>query len=333
MKLGFNRNTARAVAYGPSRYGALGLRDWVVEQGIAQLVMLLRHLRGKTDQGRLLLIALSWWHLYSGTSFQLLQDPHSPLHLGEHHIFSSLRSFLQEIDGSLYVNDLDRMLPSPNRVGDVTILPVLATLPNVSKADLNRCNRVRLFLCVAFLSEISTADSLSIARDAWTGARSRHSPLLWPYQPQPGPKSFQTWRRLLARAFIRGQRKWTGSTLLDLRLRSPLGDWLPDSAWLRTRWSSFFALSTSTVYQHQPSGSYQLHPHKPLRKRPVNPVRGFSLQPSATVSALPSDAIPIDLTAEIGHLTASPRSPRLRLPDNPLPPPVTWEDYLSRLPS
>jgi hypothetical protein len=30
MKLGFNRNTAHAVAYGPSYYGGLGLRDWVV---------------------------------------------------------------------------------------------------------------------------------------------------------------------------------------------------------------------------------------------------------------------------------------------------------------
>jgi hypothetical protein len=37
MKLGFNRNTAHAVAYGPSRYGALGLQDWSVEQGIALL--------------------------------------------------------------------------------------------------------------------------------------------------------------------------------------------------------------------------------------------------------------------------------------------------------
>jgi hypothetical protein len=37
MKLGFNRNTAHRVVYGPSRYGGLGFRDLAVEQGITQI--------------------------------------------------------------------------------------------------------------------------------------------------------------------------------------------------------------------------------------------------------------------------------------------------------
>jgi hypothetical protein len=45
MKLGFNRNTAHRVVYGPSRYGGLGFRDLFVEQGIGQVKMLVRHLR------------------------------------------------------------------------------------------------------------------------------------------------------------------------------------------------------------------------------------------------------------------------------------------------
>jgi hypothetical protein len=75
MKLDFH-NTAKAVAYGPSHYGALDLPDWVFEQGITQLIMLLRHLHGNTEQGQLLLISLAWWHMYYGASYQLLQDRH-----------------------------------------------------------------------------------------------------------------------------------------------------------------------------------------------------------------------------------------------------------------
>jgi hypothetical protein len=45
MKLGFNRNTAHRVVYGPSRYGGLGFRDLFVEQGTGQVEMLVRHLR------------------------------------------------------------------------------------------------------------------------------------------------------------------------------------------------------------------------------------------------------------------------------------------------
>jgi hypothetical protein len=158
MKLGFNRNTAKVVAYGPSRYGALGLRDWPTEQGIAQLILLLRHLQGNTEPGKLLLISLSWWHLYSGVSYQLLQDPFPPLAFRDHHIFTALRSFLREINGSFYVADLDAMLPSPNRVGDVCLIAAVAALPDLSAADLRKFQRCCMYLQVAFLSELFTAD-------------------------------------------------------------------------------------------------------------------------------------------------------------------------------
>jgi hypothetical protein len=62
MKLGFNRNTAHAVAFSPSRYGGLGLRTLHVEQGIAGLTILIRHLHARTPQGSLLLITLAWCH-------------------------------------------------------------------------------------------------------------------------------------------------------------------------------------------------------------------------------------------------------------------------------
>jgi hypothetical protein len=248
MKLGFNRNTAHAVAYGPSRYGALGLRDWSVEQGIASLTMLIRHLRGHTEQGRLLLIAMSWWHVYSGSSYQLLFDPHPPLVLGNHHLFTVLRSFLREINGSFCVAAIDDMLPSPTRFGDICLMDVVAALPSVSTSDRNRFNRVRLFHCVSYLSEISSADGSSLARDAWTGTRPRHSPLMWPYQPKPGPRSYRSWRRLLAHAFFRSHCKWTGYSLKDLTLRTSLTDWLPNTSWLRSRWSTFFSISTRRCF-------------------------------------------------------------------------------------
>jgi hypothetical protein len=75
LKLGFNRNTAHAVAYGPSRYGALGLRNLPVEQSIAGVTMLICHLRARSTQGTLALIALSWWQLRLGTSKPPLEDP------------------------------------------------------------------------------------------------------------------------------------------------------------------------------------------------------------------------------------------------------------------
>jgi hypothetical protein len=50
-KLGYNRNTAHRVVYGPSRYGGLGFRDLFVEQGIGQVQLLVRHLRAAIPPG------------------------------------------------------------------------------------------------------------------------------------------------------------------------------------------------------------------------------------------------------------------------------------------
>ena len=73
LKLGFCRNTALSIVYGPSRYGGLGFRDLPVEQGIAATQMLLRHLRAQTSTGSLITISLLWWQLVTGVSAPLLE--------------------------------------------------------------------------------------------------------------------------------------------------------------------------------------------------------------------------------------------------------------------
>jgi hypothetical protein len=122
-------------------------------------------------------------------------------------------------------------------------MDVLSALPNVTRAKLEACNRVRLFYGVFFLSEITTADGGSIARDAWDGSGTRFSPLLWPFQPTPGPKSFRVWRRLLTDAFLCGPHLRINSRTLDLALRNTVGRWLPASASFRFQWETFYAPS------------------------------------------------------------------------------------------
>jgi hypothetical protein len=80
MKLGFNRNTAHRVVYGPSRYGGLGFRDFAVEQGISQVELFIRHMRAGSPQGKLLRITLSWWQLVMGVSSPLLEGISGTMH-------------------------------------------------------------------------------------------------------------------------------------------------------------------------------------------------------------------------------------------------------------
>jgi hypothetical protein len=193
MKLGFNRNTAHRVVYGPSRYGGLGFRGLFVEQGIGQVEMLVWHLRANSTQGTLIRITLAWWQLVVGVSHPLLESTNLSIpHLAPNWL-SSMRSFLDQMDASIHIDGAKEMLPMPLRENDASIMDVILSLPDVSKSHLRAFNRCRIYFGVAQLSEIGSADGTSIARDAWEGWRPRLSPLMWPYQPCPGQTSFRVW--------------------------------------------------------------------------------------------------------------------------------------------
>jgi hypothetical protein len=148
--------------------------------------------------------------------------------------------------------------PTPNRQHDSCLMnlvrQVIQVSPShrVSPSDLRAFNRCRLYLQVTHLSEITTADGKSITHDAWTGDRTQISPLLWPVQAKPGPKSFRTWRRLLAMAFLRGYRKRVAPNTLDLHLTRPLSSWLPGSTWLQNRWRTHYDATTKQLLRQIP---------------------------------------------------------------------------------
>jgi hypothetical protein len=103
-KLGFNRNISQDIVFGSPLYGGLGLLNLVTEQGIAQLQILIRHLRAGTPQGTLFLIGLScWWHLAAGFSFSLWEYPHVHIVYVERTWYTSLQEFLANIKGCLHI--------------------------------------------------------------------------------------------------------------------------------------------------------------------------------------------------------------------------------------
>ena len=75
LKLGFNRHTAQSVVYGSTNFLGLGLKSLYVEQGIAQILIIMRHLRAKSEIGELTMIALHWWHLLCLSLYPVLPDP------------------------------------------------------------------------------------------------------------------------------------------------------------------------------------------------------------------------------------------------------------------
>jgi hypothetical protein len=299
MKIGFIRNTAHRVVFGPSRYGGLGFRDLFVEQGISHVELLLRHLRADSPQGQLFRIAISWWQLVVGVSYTLLQNTSTVIPHLEANWLSALRHFLSETNASIHIDKITSSLPQPLREGDQCLMDVILDLPDVSRSQLRAFERCRLFIGVMYLSEISTADGLLLARDSWEGHRPRISPLLWPFQPKPGPNSFRVWRRLLATAFLRGHKARVSATTLDLTLRRRTSRWFPSSDTFRYQWQSFYLAPLDTLFiLSDDAVTFTLHPAKSIRRRPKNPVRAFTLDFTNTTRTLPAAAVPVDVEQE-----------------------------------
>jgi hypothetical protein len=238
MKTGFNRNTAHRVVFGPSIHGSLGFRDLFVEQGISQVQLLIRHLRADSPQGRLFRITIDWWQLVMGVSYPLLERPSTTLPHQDAHWLSALRQFLLDLNASIHIASLATKLLPPLRENDTNLMDAVLELPTISRPHLLAFNRCRIFFDVTYLAEISTADGTTISRDAWDGARVRYSPLLWPYQPEPGPKSFRVWRRLLATAYLQGHQPKVSIKNRDLTLQQKLRRWLPASTAFQYQWPS-----------------------------------------------------------------------------------------------
>jgi hypothetical protein len=326
LKLGYRRNIPDAVVYGSIQYGGIGLRPLFIEAGIAQYLIFTRHLRAQTDIGSLLRITLHWWQLQAGVSFSLLEFPATTLTYLNWDWFTCFRSFLRDISGSLHVKEVNSHLPIPLRANDLCLMDTVTTLPGITQKMLETFNLVRLYLGVAFLSEISSADGRHLCRDAWQGSRTRHTPLLWPYQATPSQASFQVWRRILATAFLDGRRTRVEYRTKDLFLARSLGQWYHSSGWLRNKWPSFFAPSTQALYiTHE--HSFQCH-HKKRNSRKRN--RLFHPEPSTSVSSLPLDATPVDLANQPLFLVAGLHHPIA--PPTPTPFFLTFEDYIPSLP-
>jgi hypothetical protein len=109
-RLGINRNISRDLVFGSPNFGGLGLRHLFVEQGIAQLELLLRHLRAKMTQGALLLIGLLWWYLSTGFSISLWEDTNANVSYVEHSWYNSLKDFLAFVNGTVHIPS-DEFLP------------------------------------------------------------------------------------------------------------------------------------------------------------------------------------------------------------------------------
>jgi hypothetical protein len=92
-EISFNRNFSRAVAYGPLAFGGLAILTVYVEQGIAKVALIMRHMSSESELGKLITISLRAAQLEAGVSWDILGKPQTIPHMSNSWI-KALMDFL-----------------------------------------------------------------------------------------------------------------------------------------------------------------------------------------------------------------------------------------------
>ena len=332
--LGLNRNTPRALVYGPLEFGGLGFIDLPTEAGVEAIALAIMHLRSSTStEGQMLRIALRNRQLEAGTRRLLLEDPSQAIPYLAPGWIVNAREFLAKTDHILQIpTETEQPIQRRN---DRFIMDEV--LKNIScSAQLTRINACRLFLRVTRLSEIVTADGLRLDEAYLTAAAlPRTNRLEWPQQGRPGKMAWRLFRRTMETIFAKPLYTSTNQVL-----KEPLGQWLIRCDELDQHWEAAYDPETNHLYQRNEKGWTQ---HKGLpvtrstrqSRRTTSPRLWFSCQSVQYGESLPQKCIPTTAIRKGNHYESLPLRGEWRPPQpamNSKPSYKNFQAYLRESP-
>ena len=235
--MGYNKNTARAVVYGPQECGGIGIKNLYVEQSVKQIKAYMQHTRLESPLGHIMQINRNWVQLIAGIARPIFEDTKTLFHM-EGKWFVSIREFLQATDCQIKTSK--GWKPQLEREKDQCLMDkLIATTPKNGK-KINRCQK---FLQATTIANITNQEGTEITKYSWgkdanmqnNPRRSKHA---WPRQPRPGPKSWYAWRAALQRYLSIDDKSKT--------LRQPLGKWTVTPTRSRQQWNTHYNKNTHT---------------------------------------------------------------------------------------
>lgn len=161
--------------------------------------MLIRHICAN-NIGQLSMIKMTRWQLIARVSYQLLERPAEHLPYLSADWFTNYWDFLQEINGSLHIPQLDKHLFPKLRTHDHIIMKQINIHVHLPTHQ-DIINWICICMHIHSIAEICTADSVQLSIESWQGTQTVVTNCLWPSQTKPDQTSFQIWRRAMSDIF------------------------------------------------------------------------------------------------------------------------------------
>jgi ribonuclease HI len=217
---GLAKSFPRAVVYGPTEFGGIGLKYLYTESSCIKIDCLINHIKTDTSLSIEMKVNLNWVQIHAGTSIPILESKQQLLYI-EYNWFLSIKDFLNMINAKIEITNLWQ--PKITRQGDIIIMDEVDKL-DIPISKKRSFNCWRLFFRVNSISEMTNSQGTHILKkflnkygiDDYVPS----SILNWPNQPHPHHKYFNNWLHVLRAIFNIDK---------DGKLNKPLGKWLTDS--------------------------------------------------------------------------------------------------------
>jgi hypothetical protein len=161
-KMGYPGNFPRALVFGPTELGGVGLKEAWTERCFQHISTAIGHIRQPGRIGDMILCNLRWQQRIAGVSFHIWEHPHEKMDafLEKGWITSGVRAALAATNCTIQFTSENRqehlMLPALARTGDSYIMDKMIQI--AKGARLYKINACRLWLRVTRLSDIVSAE-------------------------------------------------------------------------------------------------------------------------------------------------------------------------------
>jgi len=223
-RLRINRNTPRAIIYGPRAYGGLEMPDIYTRQTQHHIKYMIKQLRWNSTLANDILTALDNIQLASGFTSPILENTESPMDYIDNGWIIDLRERLNEIGGQLWIEDAWQ--PKLQQEGNFSLMERFLSVTTTAKQR-TQLRKVLHWLRVITIADLADPTGQFIPGHRLTGDWQAQSPLEWPRQPKPLKQDFAMFRRFLRNTVCLQETSWQPVDS-DLNISDPLGKWYTD---------------------------------------------------------------------------------------------------------
>jgi hypothetical protein len=232
-KMGYNKNTARAVVYGPQECGGIGIKNLYVKQSVEQIKAYMQHTRLESPLGHIVQINRIWVQLIAGIARPLFEDTKTLFHM-EGKWYVSIREFPQATD--CQIKTLKGWKPQLEREKDQCLMDKLIATTTKNGKKIIRC---RLFLQATTIANITTQEETEKLLMERTHKQAKQPTKIKTRMAKTTPtrSEIKVCMESSLTAIPQHQRK------IKI-LRQPLGKWTVTPTKSRQQWNTYYNKNT-----------------------------------------------------------------------------------------